>query len=61
MLSSDSIEPIENVPARQFVRMQAQPLVPWTPARLMHAALTWIIAEVPVERRAAQVFENADS
>jgi hypothetical protein len=55
MLSNHSIEVIENVPARQFVRMETQSLVPWTPARLVRAALAWIIAEVPAEAAPAQL------
>ena len=47
MLSTHSIATIENVPARQFVRMEAQPLVPWTPARLIQAVLQRMVAEVP--------------
>jgi hypothetical protein len=55
MLSSHSIEIIENVPARQFVRMETQTLVPWTPARLVRAALAWVMAEVPAEGATAQL------
>jgi hypothetical protein len=46
MLSTHSIAPIENVPVRQFVRMKAQPLVPWTPGRLIQAVLQRMVAEV---------------
>jgi len=46
MLPTHSIE-IENVPARQFVRMEAQPLVPWTPSRLVRVLLRRIVPEVP--------------
>ena len=46
MLATHSIE-IANLPARQFVPMEAQPLVPWTPARMIRAALEWVIVEIP--------------
>jgi len=43
MIPAHSIE-IPNVPARQFAGMDAQPLVPWTPVRLMRAAFQWVAA-----------------
>lgn len=54
MLSTHSIETIENLPPRQFVRMEAQPLVPWTPLSLMRAALQWMTAEVAPATKAVQ-------
>jgi hypothetical protein len=43
MLLPDTIAP--NVPERQFVSMNAQPLVPWTPALLARTAWDWLMAE----------------
>jgi hypothetical protein len=37
--------------------MQAQPLVPWTPARLIQAMLQRMVAEVP-ETEAMQPIES---
>jgi hypothetical protein len=59
MLSTHAIATIENVPARQFVRMEAQPLVPWTPGRLMRAMLQGMAAQVP-EAEAMQPAESTN-
>ena len=34
-----------NVPERSFTPMAPQPLVPWTPSRLMNAAFDWLMAD----------------
>lgn len=39
MLLSLDTTTVPNVPARQITRMEAQPIVPWTPTRL--ARLAW--------------------
>ena len=43
---------IPNLPKRQFSRMKAQPLVPWTPTLALRAA--WSILEAD-RREAAKV------
>ena len=44
MLMRD-VEAVVATPARNFSAMRAQPLVPWTPARLLVALWNWLIAE----------------
>ena len=40
-----------SVPERRFTRMLAQPVIPWTPSRMMQAAWVWLIAETPARER----------
>ncbi|MGH6827928.1 MAG: hypothetical protein ACREFW_03350 [Rhizomicrobium sp.] len=39
------LEAVANLPPRQLAPMRAQPLVPWTPLRLLTAGWVWLIAE----------------
>ena len=34
-----------SVPERIYIQMLAQPIVPWTPARLMRSSWQWLMAE----------------
>jgi hypothetical protein len=47
MLLSLDTTSVPNVPIRQFVPMEVQPIVPWTPVRLVRSAWYWLIAQAP--------------
>jgi hypothetical protein len=34
-----------SVPERRYVQMLAQPVIPWTPTRMMQASWQWLMAE----------------
>jgi hypothetical protein len=38
-----------SLPERRFVQMLPQPVIPWTPSRMMQAAWLWLIAETPAQ------------
>ncbi|HWC63614.1 MAG TPA: hypothetical protein VG501_08325, partial [Rhizomicrobium sp.] len=39
---------IEIAPPRLFTPMRAQPVIPWTLARLLSAGLAWLLTPTPV-------------
>ena len=49
----DSPARLQNLPPRRVTMMAPQPVVPWTPARLAGAFVTWLMEEtyIPVPVR----------
>jgi len=43
MILSPPLPP--SVPERIYIQMPAQPIIPWTPARLMRSSWQWLVAE----------------
>ena len=41
----DVVAPAQNVPPPRVAPMPVQPLVPWTPARLLAAGAAWLMEE----------------
>ena len=37
-----------NVPGRCLTAMPVQPIIPWTPSRLLAAAIAWLMEETPM-------------
>lgn len=45
MMLSPSLPMLLSVPQRVYIQMLPQPIVPWTPARLMRSSWQWLMAE----------------
>ena len=48
-----------NVPQARVMAMPVQQLVPWTPARLLAAGVTWLMEETFIPAAAAQADRRA--
>lgn len=57
MMLSPPLPPPPSVPERIYIQMQAQPIVPWTPARLMRSSWQWLMAETG-EQGAVKISEG---
>jgi hypothetical protein len=49
IFSAQTSQTPASLPERRFTQMLAQPVIPWTPNRMMQAAWVWLIAETPVQ------------